>query len=187
MGLGPDAVIVIHAGGVYGDLAAGRERFVARYGQLSEAARRRLVLENDDRRYSFEDVLWIHRRTGIPLVLDTLHLRCLNPTGRTLREALAAALATWPADRPPKIHFSSPRTSLRMPPGTGIGRAQAPLPNQHSDFIDPFALVDLLRLAQESRLRPFDIMLEAKGKDLALLRVRDQVAHFAPELAPLVR
>lgn len=187
MGLGPDAVIVIHTGGVYGDPAAGRERFVVRYGQLPENARNRLTLENDDRRYSFEDVLWIHRRTGIPLVLDTLHLRCLNPVGRTLDEALTAALATWPADRRPKIHFSSPRTSLRMPGGAGLGRAQAPLPNQHSDFVDPFALVDLLRLAHANRLRAFDVMLEAKGKDLALLRVREQLAQFAPDLAPLVR
>ena len=32
-------------------------------------------------------------------------------------------------------------------------------------------------------MRPFDIMLEAKGKDLALLRLREQIGQFAPELA----
>ena len=38
-------------------------------------------------------------------------------------------------------------------------------------------------MARTAGLRPFDIMLEAKGKDLALLRLREQIGQFAPELA----
>lgn len=186
MGVDQDAVIVVHVGGVHGDAIAGRERFVVRFLALPEHVRRRLALEHDDRRYSFEDALWIHRRTGIPLVLDTLHLRCLNPAERSLEDALPVALATWSADRRPKLHFSSPRTTLRtVHTATGV-RLQPPLPNQHSDFLDPFAFIDLLHLAQRLRLRPFDVMLEAKAKDLALLRLREQIAHFAPGLADAV-
>ena len=183
MGLDLDAVVVVHVGGVYADAVAARERFVTRFLALPEAVRRRLALEHDDRRYSFEDTLWIHRRTGIPVVLDTLHLRCLNPGGRTLADALPAALATWPADRRPKLHFSSPRTALRAIRTTLGERIQPPLPNQHSDFIDPFAFIDLMHLVQRLRTRPFDVMLEAKAKDLALLRLREHITHFAPELA----
>lgn len=186
MGLDRDAVIVVHVGGLHGNAAAGRERFVVHFLALPEGVRRRLVLEHDDRRYSFEDVLWIQRRTGIPVVLDTLHLRCLNPTGRTLAEALPAALATWPADRRPKIHFSSPRTTLRSVRGPLGERLQLPLPNQHSDFLDPFAFIDLVHLAQHLGVRPFDVMLEAKAKDVALLRLRAQIAQFAPALATVV-
>lgn len=186
MGLDRDAVIVVHVGGVHGDAAAGRARFVTRFLALPETVRSRLALEHDDRRYSFEDALWIHRRTGIPVVLDTLHLRCLNPTGRTLEDALPAALATWPADRRPKLHFSSPRTALRLL-RTPLGeRLQPPLPNQHSDFLDPFAFIDLLHLARRLHVRPCDVMLEAKAKDLALLRLRQQIAHFAPALVDMV-
>jgi UV DNA damage endonuclease len=186
MGLDQDAVVVVHVGGVYTDATSARERFVRRFLALPESVRRRTALEHDDRRYSFEDALWIHRRTGIPVVLDTLHLRCLNPGGRTLEEALPAALATWPAARRPKIHFSSPRTAVRSI-RTALGeRIQPPLPNQHSDFIDPFTFIDLVQLAQRLRVRPFDVMLEAKAKDLALLRLREQVAHFAPKLADQV-
>ena len=47
-------------------------------------------------------------------------------------------------------------------------------------------MIDLLRDAQAAELRPFDIMLEAKAKDLALLRLRDHIKQFAPELSPLV-
>jgi hypothetical protein len=44
-------------------------------------------------------------------------------------------------------------------------------------------LIDLLRGARAANLRPFDRMLAAKAKDLALLRLREQIARFAPDLA----
>ena len=53
-------------------------------------------------------------------------------------------------------------------------------------FSTRLRVIDLLRDARAAELRPFDIMLEAKGKDLALLRLREQIGQFAPELAPLV-
>jgi UV DNA damage endonuclease len=57
-----------------------------------------------------------------------------------------------------------------------------PLPNQHSDFLNPFEVIDLLREAKRAALRPFDIMLEAKAKDLALLRLREQISRYAPDV-----
>ncbi|MCB0111275.1 MAG: hypothetical protein KDE53_35375, partial [Caldilineaceae bacterium] len=68
----------------------------------------------------------------------------------------------------------------------GQPRPTMPMANQHSDFINPFEAIDLLQLAQHHHLRPFDIMLEAKAKDLALIRLRDQIAHYAPELTLLI-
>lgn len=182
MGVGPESVIVIHVGGTYGDAAAGRERFVRHFDQLPSTVRRRLTLENDDRRYSLQDTLWIHRRTGIRLVLDTLHHRCLDPMGVPLVDALQLALASWPADQTPKIHVSSPRTEVRRLVRNSEVRLQAPLPNQHSDFIHPFQVIDLLRHTLAAGLRPFDIMLEAKASDVALLRLREQICKFAPDL-----
>jgi UV DNA damage endonuclease len=183
MGLWLEAVIVVHVGGVYGDPSASRERFAQSFERLPANVQGRLALENDDRHFSLADVLWLHRRTGIRVVLDTLHHRCLNPSGHPLNNALALALATWPANQQPKIHMSSPRTALRQVVRQGQTYLQAPLPNQHSDFIDPFSLIDLLRNARAANLRSFDIMLEAKAKDLALLRLREQIARFAPDLA----
>ncbi len=187
MGLGPEAVIVVHVGGVYGDPVQARERFVRHFTRLPGVVQQRLALENDDRRFSLQDALWIHRRTGVRLVLDTLHHRCLDPVGLPLPEALAQALATWPEEQRPKIHVSSSRTSARRVRRDGVEHILPPLPNQHSDFIDPFQVVELLRGVQAWGLRPFDIMLEAKAKELALLRLREQLHRFAPELAGLVQ
>ncbi len=182
MGIGREGVIVVHVGGVHDDAAAGRARFVRGWEQLPANVRARVVLEHDDRRYSLSDALWIHRRTGVPVVFDSLHHRCLNPENIPPIDGLRLALSTWPADVRPKIHISSSRTEiryLRRPDGV---RMQAPLLNQHSDFLDPFPIIDLLSNALSLSLRPFDILLEAKAKDVALLRLRGQIERYAPAL-----
>lgn len=185
-GLGKEAIIVIHVGSAFGDPIAGRSRFVAAYDSLPTAVRARLALENDDRTYSISDLHWIHKRTGVRLVLDVLHHRCHNPARMPIDEALALALATWPAGEQPKIHYSSPRTELRRSVRRGETHLQLPLPNQHSDFIHPFEFIDFMQEARAAGLPPFDIMLEAKAKELALVRLRQQVARYAPELATVI-
>lgn len=186
LGLGPEAVVVAHLGGVYGDRDAARSRFVEAYAALPEAARRRLVLENDDVRFTVSDALWVHERTGIRLVFDNLHHR-LNGDGRPPRDALAACLATWPADVRPKIHFSTPRTEWLVEKGGGEDK---PLEvrqtrwNYHSDYVNPFEFIDFVRSADG--LRPFDVMLEVRAKDLALRQLREDLARFAPDLAVML-
>lgn len=77
MGLGPGAVLVIHAGGLYGDRAEARARWVDTWeNHLPEPVRRRLALENDDIRFDAHDVLWIHARTGVKLIFDHQHFWC---------------------------------------------------------------------------------------------------------------
>lgn len=187
MGLDMSSVIVIHVGGGYGDVTATREQFVRAANLLPDTVRHRVALENGDRQFSLQDVLWIHRHTGVPVVMDTLHHRCHNPEGIPMFEGLKLALATWPADIRPKIHCSSPRTAMRILQRNGKARLQMPLPHQHSDFLHPFEVIDLLQAAVSARLRPFDVMLEAKAKDVALLRLREQLGKYAPGLSLCVQ
>jgi len=147
-------VINVHGGGAYGDKAAALERFACSYDRLSEAARRRLTVENDDRTYTPADLLPLCRRLGMPLVYDVHHHRC-RPDGLTVAEATAAALATW--DREPLFHVSSPRD--------GWG---GPHPERHHDYLDaadlPVAWRDL----------EITVEVEAKAKELALARLIDR-------------
>lgn len=185
MNLGPEAVLVIHAGGAYDDKTAAIKRWIACYQRLAEPARRRLVLENDDIRFSAADVLRIHERTGVPLVFDIQHHQCLNPERLPWRRTLERFLRTWPANTRPKIHYSSPRTQMRevVRRNTKTGKKekvlQAPLWTAHADFAHPF---DFIRFAQETKDLEFDIMLEAKAKNLAVLRLQKDIACYAPEL-----
>lgn len=187
MGVGDESTMVIHVGGAYDDKLASRARFVETVNQLPSLLRKRIVLENDDRLFDLEDVMWVQQQTGLRIVLDVLHHRCLNDNGVSLIEALRLALSTWPVDQQPKIHFSTPRTEARQLFRNGRPHLQMPLARQHSDFLNPFEFIDLLRAARAAKLRPFDVMLEAKGKDLALLRLRDDVSRYAPELAGFVQ
>lgn len=177
MGLGPEAVVVLHVGSGAPDRRRARERFVRAVDGLSPAARARLVVENDDRVFGLADVLAVHEQTGVPVVWDILHHHCHDPDGVPDAEALRRALATWPEGVVPKIHFSSPRTAIeerRRRVGRRVERRLVlPPPRAHADLVDPIAFEQFLAGAGAGLA--FDVMLEAKGKDLALLRLREQL------------
>ena len=184
LGCGPEGVVVTHVGGVYDDREASLMRFIRRYPELPEATRRRLVVENDDVSFSVAEVLRIHAETGCPVVFDNLHHFCLNPDRMPMREAFRAALATWPASVTPKIHYSSPSTSFeplteKQRGNSGrektVSKFRAPRLKAHADFIDPMEFLLFWDAVGASEVRPFDIMLEAKAKDVALLRLRREL------------
>lgn len=168
MAQGPEAVVVLHVGGVYGDKEAALHRFAANHRELSEPARRRLVVENDEFSFTVRDCLGVHEATGAPVVFDHQHHR-LNPDDLETVDAATAALATWPDDVRPKIHFSSPRLDGRTVQRGGRARIEAPLLRQHADYVDPWTFADLVDALGRA---PFDVMLEAKAKELAVLKLR---------------
>jgi len=176
IGAGPEAVVVLHVGGARGGNLAAIDRFLSGFEQLSERARSRLVIENDDSRFGLAEVLGLSERTGLRVVWDVLHHRCHDPDHMPAGEALRLALATWPDATVPKVHFSSPRTDARerrKRVGRRVERSLAlPPPGAHADLIDAGAFEDFLDGAAGL---DFDVMLEAKAKDLALIRLRDQL------------
>ncbi len=181
LGCGPESVLVLHVGGAHGDAPAALERFAARYERLPEALRRRLAVEHDEHCFDLCALLRLHQLTGVPLVFDSLHFQLHNPARLGLAEGLGLALATWPRGVPAEVHFSSQRTEghARAERG-GAVRVVAPRHGQHADFANPFEFAALLRAA--CGLPPFDVMLEAKAGDLAVLRLRDDLRRFAPEV-----
>ena len=186
MELDDEAVMVIHVGGSYGDAQAGMDRWCETWDRLPERVRERLVLEHDDIRFSAADVLRIHSRTGVRLIFDVQHFWCLNPERLELKATLQKFLATWPPGVRPKIHFSSPRTEMRevrrVDRKTGKKKIvlQAPVWTGHAAFIHPFEFISFMRNMADLN---FDVMLEAKAKDLALRRLRQDLVRLAPEVA----
>jgi UV DNA damage endonuclease len=152
--------IVLHVGGLYqGTEATAMDRFVAVASNLSDAVRRRLVVENDDRLFDAEEVLSISHRLSVPIVFDWLHHHA-NPCRMPLHEVLPAIFATWrPGDGRPKVHLSS--QAAGAPAGA------------HADFIDPADAEAFFAALPDA---PFDCMLEAKQKDRALLKLRSDLA-----------
>lgn len=179
MGMPDDNKVITHVGGVYGDKEASRDRFAARYPNLPERVRARLILENDETHYGLPDVLWIQRRTGVPICWDWLHHAVNNPAAIPADEATRLAVATWPDDQRPKIHYSSQRREPRMvarknrKTGERVLVAAPAAVGQHADDIEAGEFADYLASV---RGLAFDIMLEAKNKDLALLKLRAEIA-----------
>ena len=184
MGCGPEACVVTHVGGHYGDPEAGKRRWADTWNVLPEPARRRLVLENDDIRFNAADVLDIHAVTGVPLIFDHQHHYCLNPGGLAVRPTVERFLATWRAGVRPKIHYSSPRTEMRelerKDKETGKKKVvlAPPIWTGHADYVNPIEFALFLDVV--AGLPAFDVMVEAKSKDLAVLRLKADLARFAP-------
>jgi UV DNA damage endonuclease len=184
LGCGPDATVVVHVGGLYGDRATALDRWARAWEQLSESAHSRVGLENDERLFSVDDALELHRRTGVRVVYDHHHAR-IKPGRMTSAEALAAAAATWPVGVRPKVHLSSARLSVdtvrRPVAGTRRHRDVAVPPplGPHADLVSPWDFADLMRAAP----RDIDVMLEAKAKDVALVWLRTQLGTLLPELS----
>jgi UV DNA damage endonuclease len=161
LGLDRTARIQIHAGGVYGDKAAGIDRFCSRFEQLPAAVRHRLVVENDDRLYGVADCLLISGRTGIPVLFDSFHHR-LNGSGEKEADALALAAATWKqADGLPMVDYSSQKKGERK--------------GSHAEQID---LKHFARFVRATAGIDFDIMLEIKDKEKSALRARAQLVKM---------
>ena len=166
----PKGTMTLHVGGAYGDKASALDRFAQNVERLSDDARDRLALENDDTTYTLEETVGLAERVGLPVIVDLFHHK-LNPGHRGdgddaprrtwdegLVELLDRAMATW-GTRPPKLHLSSHK------PGTRTG---------HADYLsmdDVDELVGVMELVGKSDA-PYDVMLEAKKKEQAVLEVR---------------
>ncbi|MHB9144187.1 MAG: UV DNA damage repair endonuclease UvsE [Symbiobacteriia bacterium] len=148
--------IVLHVGGGKGDKPAALERFRRNAVRLSPVARRRLTLENDDVTFGTGDVLPFCESLGLPMVLD-IHHHLLNPAGLELQDALPRIFATWPQGERPKIHVSSPKDERNR--------------RAHADYVNPRQFRAFLQLAEETGAGDFDVMVEAKQKDAAALRL----------------
>ena len=174
MGRPADNKVVLHIGGAYGDKQPALDRFIERYHLLPQNVRARLVIENDDTVFNVGDALYVSEHTGAPVVFDNLHHR-INPTalpdGSALpeRDALAACLATWPAGQTPKIHYSDERGQDEPPRGKSKNARPRRTPRgAHADYVDPEEFARFLHRAAGLQ---FDVMFEAKAKELAAARV----------------
>ena len=153
LGLDASAKIQIHVGGVYGDKDESIRRFIEQYRSLDEAVRRRLVIENDDRSYTFSDCLRIYKETGVPILFDVFHHELIF-SGVSITDALADIIRTWQRwDGIPMVDYSGHRIG-----GPKVG---------HMESIDTSQFRSFLKAASEF---DFDIMLEIKDKETSALK-----------------
>ena len=148
--------MVIHVGGKTGGKEEGLERFIKNFRELPIKIKSRIIVENDDKTYTAKETLEICKILNIPMVLDVHHHNC-NNNGEKIEDMLEDILNTWNSEKlPPKLHFSSPRDGEKD--------------RKHSDFINSKDFVDFIEKAKKFN-RDFDVMLECKEKDIALIQL----------------
>ena len=153
MELDTSAKIQIHVGGVYKDKEKSMTRFAERFERLDEIVKRRLVIENDDNRYSLRDCLQISAKTRVPVLIDVFH-HGVNSSGETIQEAFGLFTKTWKArDGLPMVDYSSQKVGHRM--------------GKHVETIN---LEHFRRFLEETKPFDFDIMLEIKDKEMSALK-----------------
>jgi len=153
MELDSTAKIQIHVGGVYGDKEKSMRRFIERFGKLDKIVKRRLVIENDDGRYSLRDCLKISAEVGIPVLFDVFHHE-VNNFGETMGEAFRLFAKTWKEkDGLPMVDYSSQLKGERE--------------GKHTETID---LEKFRNFLEETKPFDFDIMLEIKDKEKSALK-----------------
>ena len=158
LGTSRSSKIILHGGGLYGEKRQAIDRLARVVRSLPDHWQARLAIENDERLFSPVDVLELARLTGLPAVFDWLHARC-NDGGQAIDATFRACLGTWrPEDGLAEVHFSSQLAGGR--------------PGQHAEWIDPLDFADFVRRTRDCS---FDCMLEAKRRDLALLRLRREL------------
>lgn len=156
MGVQSTSKLVIHVGGGYKNKEAAISRFIDNWALLSPELRKMIILENDDKVYTAEDVLALCESLGIPMVLDIHHYAC-NKGSQNLNDLLPRIVATWRnTNRPPKFHISSPKSPED--------------PRSHHDYVNPDDLYPVLKLLREITSE-VDIMVEAKRKDEAMFEL----------------
>jgi UV DNA damage endonuclease len=160
-------VIVLHGGGAAGGVDAAVERLERGLELLSPRARQRLALENDDRCFTPRSLLPLCQRSGVPLVYDVHHHRCLED-GLSVEEATELAAETWHG-REQYCHLSSPK-----------GGWEGPNIRAHADYIDPADFPDAWRA------RAMTVDVEAKAKERAVLALKDALATY-PAAGPRTR
>lgn len=130
------------------------QRFVDRFELLSDSCKKRLTVENDDspNQYSVKMLHdWVHDKIGIPIVFDQHHYS-YGPQDQTMEEALKLALSTWSVR--PLTHMSSSK----------VIEEDSAKEIAHADYI----YEEIKTYGQD-----FDIEIEAKAKDLAVFKYRN--------------
>jgi UV DNA damage endonuclease len=163
MGVFDQSLINIHVGGAYGDKEKAVKRFTHNIKLLPEKIKKRMTLENDDKTYTTSETLSVCTEHNIPLTFD-YHHHMANCCEEPLRTLLPKVFQSWDHfGLIPKVHISSPKSEKQF--------------RHHADFVSLEFVLPFLEVAKEMGV-DFDMMVEAKEKDRAALKLVEDIASL---------
>jgi UV DNA damage endonuclease len=163
MGITDQSIINIHIGGAYGDKIETLKRFHHNFKSLPDYIKKITTLENDDKTYNIEETLLTCEKEKVPMILDYHHYLA-NDGGHDLSLLLQRIFATWENSKLiPKVHLSSPKSEKAF--------------RSHADFVALDFVLPFIKLAKDLN-QDFDIMIEAKQKDLAMQKLIEEITSI---------
>jgi UV DNA damage endonuclease len=156
LGLDYSHKMVLHIGGVYGDKDQAINRFAKNFKLLSDEAKNRLIIENDDKSYHTEDALRLASLIKVPVVYDNFHNSILtSDPSISDREWIIRCSKTWlKKDGKLKIHYST-----QQPNAIKGTHSYGVTIEEFEPFYNSIKDLDI------------DIMLEVKDKNISVLKL----------------
>lgn len=166
MGMSDESILCIHGGGVYGDKEGTMRRWCDQFDEMPTSVKRRIAIENCEKCYSAEDCLELAEACKIPVIFDSHHYNCYchyNKDAEQLpaEELMERVVQSW-KHRNPVMHVSDQRE-------TGPVGA-------HHDYVKAIPGY-MLEIPYNFGCK-LDIEIEAKAKEAAVLKLRDQYSYL---------
>ena len=150
----PDAYapVVLHVNSARGDKKTAVSRFKKGFERLSDASKKRLCLENDEKGFSARDIYDLACEIDVPCIFDNLH-NAMNPSYELSDKEIIEVFSKTYVGKRQKIHYSQ--------------QAEDKRPGAHSVTISHR---EFLRYYGDVSGEDLDIMLEVKDKDLSCIK-----------------
>lgn len=146
--------IILHIGSKTNGIKESIIRFKNNFNLLNEELKSKIIIENDDKNYNVYQTLKLCEDLKIPMCLDIHHHYC-NKCSKSIEYYLPRIYKTFKKVLP-KMHFSSPKNKKEF--------------RTHNEFINSEDFIKFINLIKIYNIDT-DIMLEAKNKDLALIKL----------------
>ncbi len=155
---------VFHLGGKYEDKEESLERFISNWAIVPNRIQQMIILENDDKTYTIEDILYVCEKLNIPFCFD-LHHHIANHDDPDWIVHWARIVNTWNySPLPMKMHISSPKSEHQF--------------RAHADYINGEQFLSFAKKINHS-VKQLDCMIEAKQKDDALFQLVNDLEQYS--------
>ncbi len=146
--------IILHVGGVYNNKELAIDNFINNYNSLSKNIKDRLVIENDEKNYTINDLLYISEKCSIPIIYDNLHYSCYEGHLGDNHSILNSIKKTWNNDDGLiKVHYSEQNETKKK--------------GSHSSTISCDKFLNYINSLGDLDI---DIMTEVKDKDFSAIK-----------------
>lgn len=153
--------IIMHIGSKSGGVKESIKRFIKGFSCLSDDLQKLIILENDDKCFNVSETLNLCEELGIPMCLD-IHHHNFNGSSLDISFYLDRIYKTYNGNIA-KMHFSSSKNKREF--------------RSHSEFVSCDDFIRFVELLKSYDIDT-DIMIEAKGKDMALVKLMYELKYL---------